>query len=60
MRPACDPNDRIVIRRRALLLSSPAVVAAFTRPAAQSRRISLGTAAEGGGFTVYGVAFVDM
>lgn len=60
MRPAYDPDHRPMIRRRALLLSSPAVVAAFTRPAAQSRRISLGTAAAGGGFTVYGVAFVDM
>jgi len=60
MRPACGPNDRSVIRRRALLLSSPAVVTALTRPAAQSGRISLGTAVAGGGFTVYGVAFVDM
>jgi TRAP transporter TAXI family solute receptor len=49
-----------MIRRRAVLLSSPAIVAALRCPAAQSGRVSLGTAGAGGGFTVYGVAFVDM
>jgi TRAP transporter TAXI family solute receptor len=49
-----------MIARRAFLLSAPAIVAAATRSAAQQGRVVLGTASEGGGFPVYGEAFVGM
>jgi uncharacterized protein len=60
MRPACDPDNRRMIRRRAFLLSAPAIVAAQTSGAAQPGRITLGTASQGGGFPIYGEAFFAM
>ncbi len=47
-----------MIRRRAFLLSAPALASAPV--VAQQGRITLGTAAAGGGFPIYGEAFVAM
>jgi len=60
MRPVYDPDNRRMIRRRAILLSAPAISLASGAGLAQQGRITLGTAPAGGGFTIYGVAFVSM
>jgi TRAP transporter TAXI family solute receptor len=49
-----------MMRRRTFLLSAPALVATSVSGAAQPGRITLGTAAESGGFPIYGEAFVTM
>ncbi len=49
-----------MMRRRTFLLSAPALAATPVPGAAQQGRITLGTAAESGGFLIYGEAFVTM
>lgn len=47
------------LRRRSLLLAAPALALGATEASAQSTRILLGTALEGGAIQSYGIAFVD-